>query len=62
VVGKDDKVARRAVKVAGTRSDGLLISDGLNGTERIVAIAGAFLRSGETVRVASTAAGQGRKL
>jgi RND family efflux transporter MFP subunit len=52
VVGPDNKVARRAVKIAGTRSDGLLVSDGLNGTERIVAIAGAFLRSGETVRVA----------
>jgi HlyD family secretion protein len=62
VVGKDNKVERRAVKISGTRSDGLLVSDGLNGTERIVAIAGAFLRSGETVRIAATPSLPGRKL
>jgi HlyD family secretion protein len=62
IVGQDNKVARRAVKIAGTRSDGLLVSDGLNGSERIVAIAGAFLRSGETVRVAATPTAPGRKL
>jgi len=62
IVGPQDKVERRAVKVAGMRSDGLLVSDGLTGTERIVAIAGAFLRSGETVRIAATPLGAGRKL
>lgn len=62
IVGKDNKIARQAVKIAGTRSDGLLVSDGLNGTERIVAIAGAFLRSGETVRIAATPPAPGRKL
>ena len=62
IIGKDNKVERRAVKVAGTRSDGLLIDNGLDGTERIVAIAGAFLRSGETVRIAANAAAPGRKL
>jgi HlyD family secretion protein len=62
IVGKDNKVERRAVKIAGTRSDGLLIDNGLDGTERIVAIAGAFLRSGETVRIAATPAAPGRKL
>lgn len=53
IVGAGDKVERRAVKVAGTRSEGLLISEGLSGHERVVAIAGAFLRAGESVRVAS---------
>jgi HlyD family secretion protein len=62
IVGKDNKVERRAVKIAGTRSDGLLVNDGLNGTERVVAIAGAFLRSGETVRIAATPPAPGRKL
>ncbi len=53
VVGADGKVARRGVSIAATRSDGLLISAGLDGHERVVAIAGAFLRSGETVAVAT---------
>ena len=52
VVGPHDEVERRAVTVAGMRSEGLLVSDGLTGSERVVAIAGAFLRSGERVRVA----------
>jgi HlyD family secretion protein len=52
VVGKDDKVARRPVRLAGARAGGLLVSAGLTGTERVVAIAGAFLRPGETVATA----------
>ena len=49
VVGNDNKVERRAVRIAGARSEGLLVSAGLTGTERVVAIAGAFLRPGELV-------------
>ena len=49
VVGNDNKVERRSVRVAGARSEGLLVSAGLTGTERVVAIAGAFLRPGELV-------------
>jgi multidrug efflux pump subunit AcrA (membrane-fusion protein) len=52
VVGADDKVERRAVTVAGAHSEGLLVSGGLTGNERVVAIAGAFLRTGEQVQVA----------
>ncbi len=52
VVGADDKVERRAVTVAGAHSEGLLVSSGLTGNERVVAIAGAFLRTGEQVQVA----------
>ena len=44
---------RRAVTVAGARSEGLLVSAGLAGTERVVAIAGAFLRAGEAVAIAT---------
>ena len=55
IVGADDKLARRKVQVVGARSEGLLISDGLAGSERVVAIAGAFLRVGEGVSVADLA-------
>jgi HlyD family secretion protein len=55
IVGPDDKLLRRKVQVAGARSEGLLISDGLAGSERVVAIAGAFLRVGEAVSVAGLA-------
>jgi len=56
IVGSDNKLERRKVQVAGARSEGLLISDGLAGSEQIVAIAGAFLRVGEAVSVAGLAA------
>ena len=52
IVGAASKLERRAVTVAGARSEGLLVSDGLAGTERVVAVAGAFLRTGEVVSIA----------
>ncbi len=52
IVGADDKIERRGVTVAGAHSEGLLVSGGLTGNERVVAIAGAFLRTGEAVKVA----------
>ncbi|HWW21370.1 MAG TPA: efflux RND transporter periplasmic adaptor subunit [Steroidobacteraceae bacterium] len=52
VVGQDNKVQRRDVTVAGARSEGLLVSAGLAGSERVIAIAGAFLRAGESVLIA----------
>jgi RND family efflux transporter MFP subunit len=55
VVGSDNKLERRAVSVGGARSEGLLVSQGLDGSERVVAIAGAFLRTGETVAIAGKA-------
>jgi HlyD family secretion protein len=55
IVGADNKLERRKVTVAGARSEGLLVSDGLVGSERVVAIAGAFLRTGEAVAVAGLA-------
>jgi len=59
VVGPGEKVERRGVTVAGARSEGLLVTSGLNGTERVVAIAGAFLRPGEQVVVTATPATTG---
>jgi HlyD family secretion protein len=53
IVGAENKLERRAVTVAGARSEGLLVSDGLAGTERVVAVAGAFLRTGEVVSIAT---------
>lgn len=52
LVGHNGRVERRNVHVAGARSDGLLVSSGLAGSERVIAVAGAFLRVGETVAVA----------
>ena len=57
VVGAGDKLERRAVTVAAAHSEGLLVSSGLTGNERVVSIAGAFLRAGEQVHVATAAAG-----
>jgi RND family efflux transporter MFP subunit len=53
VVNGDDKTERRAVRVSGTVPEGLVIADGLNGDERVVTTAGAFLRVGEKVKVAA---------
>ena len=55
VVGSDNKLERRGVTVGGARSEGLLVSRGLSGSERVVAIAGAFLRTGELVAIADKA-------
>jgi HlyD family secretion protein len=56
VLNSENKTERRAVRVASTSPNGLVISEGLKGDERIVATAGAFLRVGEQVRIAGTAA------
>ena len=49
IVGKDNKVARRDVKVGSVTSVGIPVLSGLTGKERIVLTAGAFLNPGETV-------------
>ncbi|MEP7351057.1 MAG: efflux RND transporter periplasmic adaptor subunit [Sphingorhabdus sp.] len=49
IVGKDNKVARRPVKVGSVTANGLTIVEGLDGTERVVLFAGGFLNPGETV-------------
>jgi HlyD family secretion protein len=50
VVGPDNKVARRAVRIGEVSDRGMAIVEGLNGNERIVASAGAFLSPGQQVR------------
>ena len=49
VVGADDKVSRREVKVGQVDDRGVSISGGLTGTERVIASAGAFLNPGDPV-------------
>ena len=59
IVGANDRIERRAINVVGARSEGLLVDGGLTGNERVVAIAGAFLRAGEQVKVAPAAVAAG---
>jgi RND family efflux transporter MFP subunit len=54
IVNNESKAERRAVRVGSTVPEGLVISEGLTGTERIISTAGAFLRAGEKVKVAMT--------
>jgi HlyD family secretion protein len=53
IVNAQGKAERRAVRVADTGDDGIVIGSGLAGTERVVTTAGGFLRDGEPVQVAS---------
>jgi HlyD family secretion protein len=53
VVNGESKAERRAVRVSSTIPEGLVISEGLTGNERVIATAGAFLRAGEKVQVAA---------
>lgn len=50
VVGKGDKVERRAVKTGTVTDTGIAVISGLAGGERIVQRAGAFLSPGEVVK------------
>jgi RND family efflux transporter MFP subunit len=49
VVGADKKTERRAVKTGAVTPNGLAITEGLTGTEKVVLRAGGFLNAGETV-------------
>jgi RND family efflux transporter MFP subunit len=57
IVNSSGKVERRAVRVSGTTDAGVIVAEGLTGSERVVATAGGFLRDGESVTVAAAAAG-----
>lgn len=50
VVGPDKKVQRRGVKVGSVTDNGVIILEGLSGTEQVVYSAGAFLNPGESVK------------
>lgn len=49
IVGKDNKIERRDVKVGSVTNAGIPVTAGLTGRERIVLTAGAFLNPGEKV-------------
>ncbi|MFO1427779.1 MAG: efflux RND transporter periplasmic adaptor subunit [Steroidobacteraceae bacterium] len=55
IVGQGERVERRNVRVSGTRGDGLVIEQGLDGSERVVATAAAYLRVDERVALAPAA-------
>ena len=56
VVGAGNKVERRVVKTGEVTPDGIVVSEGLSGNERVVMRAGGFLNPGDVVRpVASRA-------
>ena len=50
IVGADNKAARRDVTVGQVTDEGVSVTGGLNGTERVVASAGAFLTPGQKVK------------
>lgn len=50
VVGSNNAVQRRAVRVGSVTDRGVVIAEGLNGSEQVVESAGAFLNAGERVR------------
>jgi RND family efflux transporter MFP subunit len=52
VVGAGNSVERRAVSIANTTPDGIVVGEGLNGDEQVIALAAGFLREGEKVNVA----------
>jgi RND family efflux transporter MFP subunit len=58
IVDSASRVERRPVRVSGATDSGVIIAEGLSGSERVVATAGGFLRDGETVSVAPAAAGR----
>ncbi|MET3825432.1 MULTISPECIES: efflux RND transporter periplasmic adaptor subunit [Sphingomonas] len=62
VMGPGDKIVRRSIKVGEVSDRGVSIVEGLNGTERVVLSAGAFLTPDQKVRptrVAAATAKQG---
>lgn len=49
IVNANDEVVRRSIKVGQVSDAGVAIAEGLNGTERVVISAGAFLNPGQKV-------------
>jgi len=54
IVGKDNKVERRDIKLGMVTDQGIAITSGLSGNERVVLRAGGFLSPGETIKPAAT--------
>jgi len=51
IVNAQNRAERRAVQVADTSDEGVVIASGLTGSERVVTTAAGFLREGEPVKV-----------
>jgi multidrug efflux pump subunit AcrA (membrane-fusion protein) len=49
LVGADNKIARRNVRIGNVNDKGVVIAGGLAGNERVVLSAGAFLNPGDKV-------------
>jgi RND family efflux transporter MFP subunit len=49
IVGKNNKAQQRLVKLGPVTANGLIIEEGLEGTERVVLYAGGFLNPDETI-------------
>ena len=60
VVNDKSELERRAVTVANTVPEGLVISSGLKGSEHVVTTAGGFLRAGEKVESMAAAVAEQR--
>lgn len=50
VIDENDTVVRRDIRIGAVTDQGIVVADGLNGGERIVESAGAFLNPGQKVR------------
>lgn len=50
VVDEQNRAQRRPVKIGQVSDEGVVVSEGLNGTERVVLSAGGFLTPGQTVK------------
>ena len=61
VVGPDNKIVRRGIKVGEVSDRGVAIAEGLNGTEKVVQSAGAFLNAGQKVKPTLVTAGASDK-
>jgi len=58
VVNGQSRAERRAVHVADTTDNGVVIASGLTGNERVVTTAGGFLRDGEEVKTTTASVAQ----
>jgi len=56
VVGDNNTVQRRGIRVGSVTDRGVVVAEGLSGNEQVVASAGAFLNAGERVRPERAAA------
>jgi len=61
IVGAGNKVERRAVKTGAITEGGIVVLEGLSGSEKVVLRAGAFLSAGETVKPKLATAADARK-